>query len=137
MSANFTQDGFLKFVTTIAPIAAGDATIELPIFTFYNSEVTSNRSRLMRVSVIPQAAVTGNATNTKNLNVVYKGTDGLGTTEIGNLDLVAGEDMVAFQTKLVYESMANDGQGDLVEANGVVSLQVEQVGAGVDLPTLF
>ena len=66
---------------TVPAVAAGTATIVYPIF------VSDRYVKIKSVSFVPQAAVTGDNTNRKNLNLHNRGTDGTGTTELANIDL--------------------------------------------------
>jgi hypothetical protein len=103
----------------VAQVAAATATSSFSIFT------APAACRIRAVTVTPDVATTGNTTNTKNLNVVNKGATGAGTTEIGNLDLITGENLVAFDEKNIPITATALAEGD------VVALQVEQVGTGV------
>jgi len=110
------------------PVLAGDATEEQVIFT------APFRARIMAVSITADAAVTGDATNRKNLNVINKGAAGAGSAEIGNLDLLAAENLVAADEK----DFAGATNGALTEteilAGDVLALEIEQAGAGVAIP---
>ncbi len=82
------------------------------------------------VSYTPDVASTGDNTNTTNLNVINKGAAGSGTTEVGNLDLATGTDLVAFDnTRIPLNSTYADG---VTLAKGdVIALQFEKVSTGV------
>lgn len=82
------------------------------------------------VRIQPNAAVTGNTTNHKNLNIQDGGADGTGTTEIGNLDLDTGVDLVALDSNAIL-TVAN---GTAIDAGDILVLEVEQVGSGVLIP---
>lgn len=105
---------------TVAVHAAATATEARAVFTAPRACVITG------VSLTPDVASTGDATNTTNLNLINKGTDGSGTTEIGNLDLAAGVNLVAFDEKAIPLT----GSGALV-AGAVLALQFEKVGTGV------
>lgn len=109
----------------IPAIGAGDSTIKYPIF---SAQFTCN---VTDVIIVPQAAVTGNTTNRKNLNVLDAGTAGAGTTEIGNLDLITSTDLVALaeQSLGVTDTELTDGD--------VLVLQIELVSGGVALPAML
>lgn len=107
----------------IEAVAAGDATEEQVIF------VAPFDCILESVSITADAAVTGNNTNTKNLNVVNKGSAGVGSTELANLDLATGTDLVAADEK----SLGTVASNTLAEGD-VVALEIEKVGTGVAIP---
>lgn len=83
------------------------------------------------VGITPQAAVTGDNTDTKNLNVDNKGPTGALSTEIGNLDLVLATDLVAFDEQAITITETELAKGD------VLALEYEQVGTGVLIPNLI
>lgn len=103
----------------LAQVAAGTATSSFSIFT------APCPCRVRAVTFTPDVATTGNNSNTKNLNVVNKGASGAGTTEIGNLDLLTGVNLVAFDETNIPITATALAEGD------VLALQVEQVGTGV------
>jgi hypothetical protein len=91
--------------------------------------------RVVQVSVTADIATTGDNTNTKNLNLVNKGAAGSGTTEVGNLDLVTGVNLAAFDEKVIPLNASN--ASGVVLANGdVLALQYEKVGTGVNVGAL-
>lgn len=81
--------------------------------------------KITNVSVTPDVASTGDNTNTTNLNIINKGAAGAGTTEIGNLDLATGTDLVAYDEKAITITATALAEGD------VVAIQFEKVGTGV------
>lgn len=83
------------------------------------------------VNFVPQAAVTGDNTDSKNLNIQNRGSAGAGTTEVGHLDLVTGTNLVAFDSKNIPLTAAVT-----LAAGDVLAVQVEKVGNGVLLPNL-
>ncbi len=108
----------------VAAVAAATATQQDPIF------IAPCACKVTAVSVVPQAASTGDNTNTKNLNIVNKGASGAGTTEVGNLDLVSGTDLVAFDEKAIPLNATYTNGVSLSEGD-VLSLQTEKFGTGV------
>jgi hypothetical protein len=54
---------------------------------------------VISVSFTPEAAVTGDDTNKRTYTLVNKGQNGSGTTVIATLDLVSGNNLVAFDEK--------------------------------------
>lgn len=125
MGENFLADvpGTHSRESQIDSVGAGDATEEQTIF------VAPHKCVVEEVGITPDAAVTGNDTNRKNLNVIDKGSAGTGTTEIGNVDLGTGTNLVAKdRTTLLTGGSTEMEKGD------VLSLQIEQVGTGVAIP---
>lgn len=108
----------------VATIAAGTATREDPIF------AAPAKCRVKAVTVTPQVASTGDNTNRKNLNVLNKGAAGAGTTELGNLDLVTGVNLVAFDESNISFNATYAAGADLNEGD-VLTLQTELAGTGV------
>ena len=104
--------------------AAGDATKEWPVF------YADRACRILGVGVVPQATVTGADTNTFHWNVLNKGTDGNGTTEIGNVDFVAGTNADDFD----YREIVAETASRRLNAGQVLSLQREKVGTGQATP---
>lgn len=102
-----------------AQVAAATATSKFAIF------VAPRACKVSGVSITPDVATTGDATNTKNLNVLNAGAAGSGTTEIGNLDLAAGVNLTAFDETAIPITETPLAEGD------VLVLQVEKVGTGV------
>lgn len=99
--------------------------------------------RVIGVSYIPEAAVTGAASpNSRTFTLVNKGSDGLGSTNIATLALVGSVDLVAFDEKaitlnataanlvvaandvLLWVSTAVTGGGGLVDPGGVVEVEI-------------
>lgn len=88
--------------------------------------------RVKKIYITPQAAVTGDTTNTKHLNVQDEGSSGSGDTEIANLDLATGTNLVAFDEKAISESL------DVQMAEGdTLTLEYEKQGTGVLIPELL
>lgn len=111
---------------TIPAVAAGTATIVYPIF------VADRDVRIKAVTFVPQAAVTGDNTNRKNLNLHNRGADGTGTTELANIDLATGTNLVALDETSLYAPASPLS----ISAGIVLAVQVEQVASGVALPQL-
>lgn len=104
-------------------VGAGDATESQLAF------VAPMGCRVKRVSITPSAAVTGHATNRKTLKVINRGSDGTGSAELGELDLVAGVDLTAFnETNIV------SGLDTQLSAGDVLAIQIVQEGTGVAIP---
>lgn len=103
----------------LAVHAAATATEARAIF------VAPRACKVTGVSITPDAASTGDNTNTTNLNVINKGASGSGTSEIGNLDLATGTDLTAYDEKAITVTTTALAAGD------VLALQFEKVGTGV------
>lgn len=84
------------------------------------------------VSYVPEALITGAATNSRTLQVVNKGQDGAGVAVVATLALVAGVNAPAFdETSLTLSATP----ANLVVLEGdVLSLQSNHVGTGIADP---
>jgi len=117
--------GTLYFESVIPPVAAADATVEFPIA--YGS--TAKGLNASGIIIVPSAAVTGNDTNTKYLNIINY-TAAASGTELGHYDLATGSNLsagIAVYIPIAAATLAEDG---------MLTLQVEKVGSGVALPPL-
>ena len=87
---------------------------------------------LAGATYIPEAAVTGVATNNKSVNVRNRGAAGSGTTIMATLTFAAGTNGVAFDESTVALSGTaanlNFNQGDVLTASSTVN------GTGMTLP---
>lgn len=104
----------------MAPVAAGSATQSHVIF------VAPAAGTVTEVHITTRTAVTGDNTNRKNLNIINKGSDGSGSTEIANLDLVTSTDLVAFD-----ETAIGTGLSVSVSEGDVIVVEYELIGSGV------
>lgn len=86
--------------------------------------------RITAVSYIPDAAITGADTNTRHVNILDRGLDGAGTTEIANKDYTSGIDATALNEEVIVMSLPNHAlsQGD------VLAVQWEEIGTGIGAP---
>ncbi|MBK8233017.1 MAG: hypothetical protein IPK72_21140 [Candidatus Eisenbacteria bacterium] len=121
--------GVHKSLVKVPAHAAATATEQWPVFFApFPCIVTGCK-------IVPQAAATGDNTNTTNLNLVNKGAAGSGTTELANLDPVTGTNLTAFadSSLTVTGSLANRtlAEGD------VLTLQHEKVGTGLAIAELL
>ncbi len=111
--------------------AAATATEDIPIF--YAPTDAPEGVSIVAVRLIPGAAVSGANTNTTHLNLVNRGADGAGTTELANYDLTSGNDLTAYDNKNLYTPAT-----PLNIATGVVlTLQFEKVGTGLLVPEML
>ena len=88
--------------------------------------------RIKKIHVVPQASVTGDDTDRKNLNFIDKGSDGLGAVEVANLDLVTGTDLTAFKRTTISAVLDNR-----MAAGDVLVMEAEKIGGGVLLPDML
>lgn len=111
------------FYVHVDLVAAGDATEDQVIF------IAPFKCLVTGVFVTPDADVTGDASNTKNLNIDNKGSDGSGSTEIANLDLASGTDLTEADETTIGSSLTI-----ALAASDVLMVEIEQVGSGVTMP---
>lgn len=90
-------------------------------------------AKLVSVEIIPDAAITGDATNYSNVNLLNGGTDGSGTTELGNKDFSNGVNGVAGTAISLYAPASPLA----VAAGNQLHIQLEKVGTGLDLPSFL
>lgn len=90
-------------------------------------------SKILRVSLIPMEAVTGQATNTKHLNLINLGTDGAGTAELAARDLVSGTNLAALTPTVLYQPAAPLA----VPTGTVLGLQFQKIGTGLLVPEMM
>jgi len=115
----------------VLEIAAATATIKYPIFR------APDAVTVMKVEVVPQAAVTGADTNYRELNILDGGTDGTGTTEVGNLDLVSGVNMIALDGKNIPFNATYLTPGVTMVEGDTLILQSVKAGNGILVPALL
>ena len=78
-----------------------------------------------KVALVPEAAVTGDNTNSRTFTLVNKGQAGVGTTVVATLALTTGVNLVAFDEKLFTLSVVAGATavvaGDVLQVNEVVA----------------
>ena len=85
--------------------------------------------KIVSVEVIPDAAATGDNTNSTHVNLLNAGTAGTGTTELGALDYATGTDAAVGVAQDVYRPAS-----PLAIASGVIlQAQLEKVSSGLAL----
>ncbi len=131
MAIPHTMFGEYYITAYVPPILAGAATQEDPLF------LAPVNCELLAVSIVPQAAVVGNDGNSKNLNLVDKGQAGAGVLEVGNLDLITGVDLTAFDATAIPVTPTAGAAGHVLHAGDTLTLQTELVGGGVAMPGLI
>ncbi len=105
-------------------VLLGDATEEQVMFR------APFRCRVQSIEITPDADVTGDNTNRKNLNIINKGSDGNGVTEVASLNLIAGTDLNQADGTVIPLTA-----GEILLAEGdVLAVEIEQVGTGVTIP---
>lgn len=129
-SSYYDTPGIRSSFLYVAAVAAATATESHPIF------VAPCACVLTSVNIVPQAAVTGDNTNKKNLNIINAGSAGSGSTEVGNLDLSTGTNLVAFDQKNIPLNATYTAGVTLAEGD-VVKMEYEKVGNGVLVPELI
>lgn len=111
-------------VVHTAPVAAGSD--------FSTTVAEAVAGTVSAVTIIPDATITGAATNNRTIQLVNKKQDGTGTTVIASINFVNGTNAAAFDSKnLTLSATASD----LVVADGdVLALVSTHVGTGVADP---
>lgn len=130
MAVPHTMFGEYYITAYVPPIIAGAATQEDPLF------LAPVNCVLLGVAIVPQASVVGATGTCKNLNLVDKGLAGIGAVEFGNLDLVTGVNLTAFDATAIPVTATAGSAGYVLHAGDVVTLQTELVGGGVAMPGL-
>jgi len=106
----------------LAVHAAATATEERTVFS------APCACRVRAFSIVSDIAVTGDNTNTTNLNVKNKGAAGVGTTVVATLNLPTGTNLVAFDENAI--PLAAAGAFAMVEGD-TLTLEFVKVGTGV------
>jgi len=109
---------------TIPAHAAATATESHTLF------VAPFACQLVSVAVHWGAAITGTATNYTNVNLVNRGTDGAGTTELANIDYLSGTDATSYDAVDLYSPATPLA----LAAGTIISLDLEKVATGLALP---
>jgi len=115
------------FPFRIQPIGSADPTVSHVILR------VPWPARVRRVAYAFDADVTGQDTNTFNLNLINRGTAGAGTAELANRDYVSGTNDSAYVLRELYKP----SDPLTVDAGTVLDLQREKVGNGMDMPGLW
>ena len=106
--------------------AAADATLDHVIFR------APFACKVRKVSIMFGATLTGADTNSANLNLINRGADGLGTTELANRDYASGTNDTAYVKRDHYAPAS-----PLAVAQGVVlTMQREKIGTGLATPDI-
>ena len=123
-----TLPGEQSAQSLVATVALGSDD-EVPIW--INN--TGAKVKITGASFVPDAAVTGNTTNTLAVQFRNKGLLGTGTTGITDVKTyITGTDLVAFkEDALVLSSVA---ASLIVDKGEVVSLDKTELGTGLALP---
>ena len=112
--------------TAYVPAHTGtDSTEKWPVFCApFNCTITS-------LLIVPKDDVTGQDTNTTNLNIINVGSAGTGTTEIGNYNLISDNNLTALDAYEFTLTATNLSEHD------VIVLEHEKQGTGLDVPELL
>jgi hypothetical protein len=95
------------------------------------------KCRVVAIEFVSDAAITGDNTNTTNVNIVNKGAAGVGTTEVANKDYPTGASAVALDANAIPLNTTYANGVDLNEGD-VLAVEYEKVGTGVLIgPSLF
>ena len=121
--------GCRREVTRSEAFTAGAATQLFALFTAAEADV-----EVVAISAVPDADVTGQDTNTAHLNVLNAGTNGNGTTEVANTDLVSGTDLSGLIENWVHADSSAPIQ--LASKGEALAVQRELVGTGLALPAM-
>ena len=119
-----------QFVQTMnVPLTAtADATIDYPVF-LADRDVT-----ILEVHLVPQAAITGTATNFKDIKAIDKGLNGAGATQIGStISLQNGTNMTAFQKDGGLTGIGSTLTYNMA-AGSVMSISLIKQGTGLATP---
>lgn len=115
--------GIVRHTTYVPALAATSATVKIAVWQ------APNDVKIDKVTIRTGVAITGDATNTINLNVLDGGAAGSGTTEIGHQDYGASVNAAALDDIVIDCADAALDEGD------ALILQVEKVGSGGTLGT--
>lgn len=95
------------------------------------------KCRVVGIEFVSDAAMTGDGTNTTNINIVNKGAAGVGTTEVANKDYGAGVSAVALDANAIPLNATYVNGVDLAEGD-VLAVEYEKVGTGILVgPSIF
>lgn len=124
--------GTIKTQTFIPTVAAATTTESHQIFCApFNCLVT-------KIGIVAQAAVTGDNSNNKCLNILDAGAAGSGSTEVGNLDLLLATDLTAFDYKEIPLNTTYDSPDYVsMDEGDVLVISYEKTGNGVLVPDLL
>ncbi len=117
--------------TKFRRVISSEATFREPVFT------APHNLELKEVTVVNSTIVVGADTNAVHLNLIDGGLEGAGTTQIANIDLVNGTDLIVGKTQLF------DGTTTALERflalGTILELEAEEVGTGdaTDMPELL
>lgn len=87
--------------------------------------VAPRACKVTAVSIVPDAAATGDNTNTTNIDIINAGSAGAGTTSIAALPLPTGTNLVALDETAITTTTTALAAGD------VLSIKFTKVGTGL------
>lgn len=91
--------------------------------------IAPHSGKIASVSYVPDAPLTGAATNTRKIELINKGQSGGGTTVAASLQFNAGVDLVAFDEKAIPVSVVANAAN--VVAGDVLAINSAAVGSGI------
>jgi hypothetical protein len=95
------------------------------------------KCRVVGIEFASDAAITGDNTNTTNVNIKDKGSAGVGTTEVANLDYPTGVAAIALDRNSIPLNTTYTDGVDMDEGD-TLTVEYEKVGTGVLIgPSLF
>lgn len=107
--------------------AATDADISYPVF------CAPGNVEIQNIYCVPQAAVTGQATNYRTISAINAGTDGTGTTVLGSAyALSSGNDLTALVKKALASNLTTQ-----VAVGTVIAFKNAKTGTGVATPAFL
>lgn len=105
-------------------VLASEATFRVPVF------IAPFDCELGEVSLTSSTLVSGAATNNFHLNLIDGGLEGAGTTEIANLDLESGTDLIIGKT-LLFDNIIGAALERFLAAGTIIELESEEIGTGL------
>lgn len=89
------------------------------------------KAKVFSVSFVPMAPVTGANTNYTNINIINKGSNGVGATEVAHIDFTGGTNASAY----VEKALTLNSSSNLALSEGdILAIQHEKVRTGLDIP---
>ena len=120
------KPGWKVTFVVIPGVLAADGTLRYPI------HVPEQNVELGEVALINSTLVTGDDTNTKNINLIDGGAEGAGTTELANRDLRAtGTVNLVVGKTLLFDNIQGASAEVFMSQGDILEIEFEQVGTGV------
>ena len=120
------KPGWKVSFVVIPGVLAADGTLRYPI------HVPEQNVELGEVALINSTLVTGDDTNTKNINLIDGGAEGAGTTELANIDLRAtGPVNLIVGKTLLFDNIQGASAEVFLSQGDILEIEFEDVGSGV------